>query len=57
MQNRKFQSEDAAAEYIALIKASDPEDDLVYVISAAPNETGQFVIEIFAPDGCFVGRV
>ena len=54
---RVFESENEAAEFIAEIKIHDPQDDFVYVISADPSKSGKFIIEIYAPDGRFLGRV
>ncbi len=57
MEHRVFVSEDEAAQFIARIKALDPYDDFIYVISTDPLDSRQFIIEIFAPDGRHIGRV
>jgi hypothetical protein len=57
MEHRIFASEDAAADYIAFIRSSDPDDHLNYVISAAPAGVDQFVIDIFDRDGRWIGCV
>jgi hypothetical protein len=57
MEHRIFASADAASDYIAFIKTNDPNDNLNYVISAAPAGAGQFVIDIFDRDGRWIGCV
>ncbi len=57
MQLRVFESENEAAEFIAAIKIQDPQDEFVYVISADPSKSGKFIIDIYQPDGRFLGRV
>jgi hypothetical protein len=57
MPERVFQSADEAAQFIALVKANDPADAYDYVIKADPPGSETFVIEIFAADGRYLGRV
>lgn len=52
-----FETEDEAAQFIAQIKTSDPTDALTYVIKPDPANPDRFIIEIFAPDKSFLGRV
>ena len=57
MPHRVFDSEDDAAEFIADIKRSDPQDDFTYVIVPDSLGSGEFFIEIVTPEGRSVGRV
>jgi hypothetical protein len=57
MPHRVFDSEDDAAEFIADIKRSDPQDDFTYVIIPDPLSFGKYFIEIVTPQGRSVGRV
>ncbi|VTZ28141.1 hypothetical protein MPC4_20200 [Methylocella tundrae] len=57
MRDRVFDSEDDAAQFIAIVKANDPNDDFIYVISGDPRNVGKYIIEIFGQDGRPLGRV
>ena len=57
MPHRVFNSEDDAAEFIADIKRSDPQDDFTYVIVPDSLGSGKFFIEIVTREGRSVGRV
>ena len=57
MQHHVFDSEDAAAKFIASVKIDDPNDDFSYVIYPDPLGAGQFIIEVFGSDGRCFGRV
>ena len=57
MPHRGFDSEDDAAEFIADIKRSDPQDDFTYVIVPDSLGSGRFFIEIVTPEGRSLGRV
>jgi hypothetical protein len=57
MPHRVFDSEDDAAEFIADIKKSDPQDNFTYVIVPDSLGSGKFFIEIFTPQARSVGRV
>ncbi len=57
MPHRVFDSEDDAAEFIADIKRSDPQDDFTYVILSDSLGFGKYFIEIVTPEGRSVGRV
>jgi hypothetical protein len=56
MKHHVFDSEDAAANFIARVKDDDPKDIFTYVICPDPLGSGQFFIEVFAPDGRCFGR-
>ena len=57
MPHRGFDSEDDAAEFIADIKRSDPQNNFTYVIVPDSLGSGKFFIEIVTAEGRFVGRV
>ena len=57
MPHRGFNSEDDAAEFIADIKRSDPQDNFTYVIVPDSLGSGKFFIVIVTAEGRCVGRV
>jgi hypothetical protein len=57
MPHRGFDSEDDAAEFIADIKRSDPQDNFTYVIVPDSLGSGKFFIEIVTAGGRSVGRI
>jgi hypothetical protein len=57
MPHRVFDSEDDAAEFIADIKRSDPQDDFTYVIVPESLGCEKYFIKIVTPEGRSVGRV
>jgi hypothetical protein len=43
-----FDNEDAAAEFISIIKMYDPKNDFIYVIYPHSSLSGKFIVKIFS---------